>query len=71
MLDDIKPISDKKCTPNIENGDQILRDICFKKAESIYGKDMPERIKNRLEKELRIYNIKWLFSTLFTSTNAS
>lgn len=52
MCENIKPISKIKATPKIENGDKILRDMCYKKAEDMYGKNIPDRIKQRIEREL-------------------
>ena len=52
MCELIRPISENKATPQIENGDQILKDMCYKKAEEMYGKDMPDRIRKRIDKEL-------------------
>ena len=52
MCEKILPISKTKATPKIENGDNLLREMCYKKAEELYGKNMPKQIKNRLDKEL-------------------
>lgn len=51
-IDMIKPISDLKCTPEIEDGDNKLRDMCYNKAKRLYGDPLPERIQKRLDKEL-------------------
>ena len=52
MVDNIKPCSPRKCPPQIENSDQDLRDICYNKAHSIYGPDLPPVVVERLEREL-------------------
>jgi DNA polymerase-3 subunit alpha (Gram-positive type) len=52
MIEYIHPCSPRKCPPEIENSDQDLRDICYKKAYSMYGKDLPEIVTERLEREL-------------------
>ncbi len=52
MCDPIKPISKVKATPKIENGDEKLRELCYTKAKDLYGDEIPENIKKRLDKEL-------------------
>ena len=52
MIEVIRPIPEGKYPPKIENADEILREACTKKAISIYGDPLPERILARLEKEL-------------------
>ena len=52
MIDYIHPCSPRKCPPEIENSDQDLRDICYNKAHSMYGEDLPEIVTERLEREL-------------------
>jgi len=39
-------------SPIFENSKQIIRDICFEKAHSIYGDPLPKIIEDRLESEL-------------------
>lgn len=46
------PIPDGTFPPEIEGSEEELRRMCYEKAERIYGKDMPELVKNRLDKEL-------------------
>ena len=41
-----------KCPPVIEDSDQTLRNICYDKAHSMYGKELPEIVVERLEREL-------------------
>ena len=52
MIDYIHPCSPRKCPPEIENSDQDLRDICYNKAHSMYGENLPEIVTERLEREL-------------------
>jgi DNA polymerase-3 subunit alpha (Gram-positive type) len=48
----ISPVRPDKCPPVIENSDQELRDICYKKAHQIYGTKLPPVVTERLEREL-------------------
>ncbi|MCI8596835.1 MAG: PolC-type DNA polymerase III [Lachnospiraceae bacterium] len=52
MIEYISPVRPDKCPPVIENSDQTLRDICYEKAWSIYGKELPQVVTARLEREL-------------------
>ncbi len=52
MCDFISPVRPDKCPPVIENSDQILTDICYNRANELYGKELPEIVKKRLEREL-------------------
>lgn len=52
MVENMFPVCPDKCPPVIENSDQILRDICYNTAHSMYGEELPEIVTNRLEKEL-------------------
>ena len=52
MVEKISPVNPNKCPPVIENSDQELRDICYKKAHEMYGEDLPVQVSSRLEKEL-------------------
>lgn len=52
MIERISPVRPDKCPPVIENSDQTLRDICYEKAHSIYGDELPPVVTERLEKEL-------------------
>jgi DNA polymerase III alpha chain len=52
MIEKIAPVRPDKCPPVIENSDQDLRDMCYKKAQTMYGPDIPEQVKSRLDKEL-------------------
>ena len=52
MCEKISPVRPDKCPPVIENSDQMLRDICYKKANEMYGMKLPEIVVERLEREL-------------------
>ena len=52
MVEKISPVNPNKCPPVIENSDQELRDICYRKAHEMYGEDLPVQVSERLEKEL-------------------
>ncbi|MBO5460566.1 MAG: PolC-type DNA polymerase III, partial [Ruminococcus sp.] len=52
MIEKIAPVNPNKCPPVIENSDQELRDICYKKAHEVYGPELPEIVSARLEREL-------------------
>ncbi|MGM8211718.1 PolC-type DNA polymerase III [Virgibacillus sp. W0430] len=48
----ISPIQDDLYTPTIEGADQEVRNLTYGNAEAIYGKPVPNIVKERLEKEL-------------------
>lgn len=52
MCEKIAPVRPDKCPPVIENSDQMLRDICYTKAHSMYGDELPPIVKERLDREL-------------------
>ncbi len=52
MCEKISPVRPDKCPPVIENSDQMLRDICYNCAHSIYGEKLPDIVYERLEREL-------------------
>lgn len=52
MCEKISPVRPDKCPPVIENSDATLRKICYDKAHSIYGDELPKIVVDRLEKEL-------------------
>ncbi len=52
MIEKISPVRPDKQPPIIENSDETLTNICYEKAHEIYGKDLPEIVVKRLEKEL-------------------
>lgn len=52
MVEKISPVRPDKCPPVIEDSDKQLREICYSKAHSMYGEDLPEIVVERLEREL-------------------
>ena len=52
QIEKISPVFPDKCPPVIENSDQELRDICYNKAHSMYGENLPVQVSERLEREL-------------------
>ncbi len=52
MCERIAPVRPDKCPPIIENSDQMLRNICYTKAHSMYGDELPAIVKERLDREL-------------------
>ena len=52
MVDSIDPVRPDKCPPVIENSDQTLTEICYRRAHEIYGEVLPDIVEKRLEKEL-------------------
>lgn len=51
-IESISPVRPDKCPPVIENSDQTLTDICYNKAHEMYGPNLPDIVKERLEREL-------------------
>lgn len=52
QIEKISPVYPDKCPPVIENSDKELRDICYNKAHSMYGENLPPQVSERLEREL-------------------
>ena len=52
MVEKISPVRPDKCPPVIPDSDKMLRNICYDKATEIYGENLPEIVKERLEREL-------------------
>lgn len=53
MIEKISPVRPDKCPPVIENSAEDLRSICYNKAHSLYGPNLPKPVEERLEKELK------------------
>ncbi|MBA2174073.1 PolC-type DNA polymerase III [Halobacillus locisalis] len=53
QIGEVTPVKEDLYTPNIEGADQEIREMSYNKAESIYGKPIPEIVEKRLEKELK------------------
>ena len=52
QIEKISPVRPDKCPPVIEDSDKQLRDICYNKAHSMYGENLPPIVVERLEREL-------------------
>jgi DNA polymerase-3 subunit alpha (Gram-positive type) len=52
MIENILPIPSETSPPRIEGSDEELREMCNKKAISIYGDPLPDVVRARLDKEL-------------------
>ncbi|MBQ8802032.1 MAG: PolC-type DNA polymerase III [Tyzzerella sp.] len=52
QIEKISPVRPDKCPPVIEDSDKQLREICYNKAHSMYGEDLPPIVVERLEREL-------------------
>ncbi len=51
-IEHISPVRPDKCPPVIPDSDKTLTEICYTKAREMYGEDLPDIVKKRLEKEL-------------------
>ena len=52
MIDAISPVRPDKCPPVIPNSDEMLTEICYNKAHSMYGDPLPDIVEARLKREL-------------------
>ncbi|QSB08268.1 PolC-type DNA polymerase III [Lysinibacillus fusiformis] len=52
-IGDVKPIKDDLYTPKIEGSDDEVTNLTYEMAHRIYGEDLPEIVKARIEKELK------------------
>ncbi|MCI8610188.1 MAG: PolC-type DNA polymerase III [Firmicutes bacterium] len=52
MIEDVLPVPKGKYPPKIEGAEKTLRDTCMETAHEMYGDPLPDRIGERLEKEL-------------------
>ncbi len=52
QIEKISPVRPDKCPPVIEDSDKQLREICYSKAHSMYGENLPTVVVERLEREL-------------------
>lgn len=52
MIENINPVCDKLMLPKIPYENDILKELCYQKAEELYGKVLPLPVEERMEKEL-------------------
>ena len=52
MIEDFLPIPNETFPPVIEGSDTELREMCYNKANRIYGDPLPDVVKKRLDREL-------------------
>ena len=52
QIETISPVRPDKCPPVIPDSDKTLTDICYSKAHSLYGENLPPIVEERLQKEL-------------------
>lgn len=52
LCERISPISSEKATPHIDGCEQTIKDITYEKAHELYGDNLPELVRERLDKEL-------------------
>lgn len=51
-IEDVKPIPEELFTPVIEGAEDEIRNLSYAKAHQLYGKQLPEIVEKRLEREL-------------------
>ena len=52
MIEDLKPVPDEKAPPEIPGSEDELRKLTYDKAMAIYGENLPEIVKERVDVEL-------------------
>ncbi|MBR0231120.1 MAG: PolC-type DNA polymerase III [Clostridia bacterium] len=51
-FENVKPIPDGQYTPYIEGAEQELQQLCENTAHEMYGEELPEIVKTRMDREL-------------------
>lgn len=51
-IDDISPVKDKLYTPKMPGAEDRIKQLSMDRAHAMYGKELPEIVKERLDKEL-------------------
>ena len=54
IIEDISPIPEGKYYPSIKDAGQVIKQLCYERARSLYGDNLPQTVSYRLEKELEI-----------------
>lgn len=52
LIEKINPVPPDKYPPRIDGSEEELKKICYEKAKSMYGEELPEVVAERLEREL-------------------
>ncbi len=64
MCEQISPISSEKCPPHIDGCEKQIEDIATSRAKELYGEELPQIVKDRLDRELQSI-IKNGFSVMY------